>query len=409
MGHHTDNENLTQDNSFDSSLQTADCSPQSGRQTWAEVDLRALRENYLALCSLHAPADSKGKPNSSIPYPRVIPVIKADAYGHGVAEVARTLVEAGAKLLSVGTVEESVALRRAGITQDILVMATTWQGQESLAIEHRLILAVDRSENLESLNIAAGNKAVSAPVHIKVDTGMGRLGIRWDSLAPFLNSLQRSKHISLRGVFSHLSSADELDPAYTVEQKRRFEHALDEFYKAGLDPGEIHFANSAGHLYHETLRQWGSRTGIALYGYPPDRNRSPVKLRPILSLKTKVGPVRQVLPGESVGYNRRFTANRTTLYATLPIGYADGFPRRLSGKCRVIIRDRWAEVIGAVSMDMITIDLTDRPDVHEGDEVLLLGSGDKCSVTADTWAETLGTIPYEILCGIAARVPRIYV
>ncbi|MBN2318728.1 MAG: alanine racemase [Acidobacteria bacterium] len=401
MDNHTDIENVTKNNRDDPS-------PQIGRPTWAEIDLQALKDNCRKLCSLHSPSASESALNAPAKWPRIIPVVKADGYGHGAVQVTRTLADAGVKMFSVGIVEEGVALRQAGIFQDILVLSTTWQGQESLALEHRLILATDSGENIDRLDIAAGSKAVSAPVHIKVDTGMGRLGIRWDSLKSLLNSLKQSKHISLQGVFSHLSSADERDPAYTLEQKRRFERALAEFHEAGMNPGEIHFANSAGLLYHETFRQWGSRTGIALYGYAPDRDRSPVKLRPVLSLKTKVGPVRQINAGESIGYTRLFTASRDTRYATLPIGYADGFSRKLSGKCRVIIRDGWAEVIGMVSMDMIAVDLTDRPDVQQGDEVILLGTSTNCSVTADVWAETAGTIPYEILCGIASRVPRIY-
>ncbi|MBN2242882.1 MAG: alanine racemase [Acidobacteria bacterium] len=386
----------------------ANSSQQAGRPTWAEIDLQALKENYRSLCSLHSPALSGNGPGMPVPPPRVIPVIKADAYGHGAAQVARALEEAGVRMFSVGAVEEGAALRRAGISQDILVMATTWRGQESQALENRLILAVDSPGAVERLNCAAGSRDAAAAVHVKVDTGMGRLGMRWDSLKPLLDSLKKSKHISLQGVFSHLSSADERDPAYTLGQRSRFERALAEFNQAGLEPGEIHFANSAGLLCHEGFRQWGSRVGIALYGYAPDRDRSPIKLRPVLSLKTKVGPLRQIQPGESVGYNRRFTASRTTRYATLPIGYADGLPRRLSGNCRVIIRNRPAEVIGTISMDMITVDLTDRPEVQTGDEVILLGTAGGCSVTADTWAEALGTIPYEILCGIASRVPRIY-
>lgn len=401
MNKRTDTKQVNHNNS-------TDLSSMIGRPTWAEIDLQALRDNYRALCSIHPSSASDNTPDSSVPYPRVLPVIKAHAYGHGAYQVARALADAGVKMFSVGTVEEGVALRQAGITQDILIMATTWREQESLALEHGLILAADSIENLERLNAEAGNRVVTAPVHIKVDTGMGRLGIRWDSIEPLLNRLRQSKHISLQGVFSHLSSADEPDPAYTLEQKRRFEHALAQFHEAAISPGEIHFANSAGLLYHETFRQWGSRTGIALYGYAPDSNRAPVKLRPVLSLKTKVGPVRQILSGESLGYNRKFTASRTTRFTTLPVGYADGFPRRLSGKCKVIVRNRYTDIIGAVSMDMTTVDLTDRPDVQEGDEVILLGSSGACSVTADTWAEALGTIPYEILCGIAARVPRIY-
>jgi alanine racemase len=178
--------------------------------------------------------------------------------------------------------------------------------------------------------------------------------------------------------------------------------------EAGFRPKEIHFSNSAGMLYHEPLRKWSCRTGIALYGYAPGGGKSPLDLQPVLSFKTRIGPIREAQRGDSIGYGRRFRASGTMRYATLPVGYADGFPRSLSCNCRAIIREQWVEVIGTVSMDMITVDLTGRPDVREGDEVILIGSAGSCSITADTWAQALGTIPYEILCGISARVPRIY-
>jgi len=379
----------------------------AGRQTWAEIDLGALKDNYSNLRSLISSPENTHQ--SSVPYPRIIPVVKTEAYGHGTIQVARSLAESGTGMFSIGLVEEGVALREAGISQDLLVLSTNWLGQESVAIEHRLVLTVDSVRDMEHLDRAAGDKAVPALIHIKVDTGMGRLGIRWDSIEPLLDAFKKSKNLSLRGVFSHLSSADEQNPSYTLEQKSKFEYALGKVREAGLDPGEIHFANSAGFLYHEPFRQWSSRIGIALYGYAPDPERTPIKLRPVLTLKTKVGPVRQVHKGESIGYGRRFTATRTTRYTTLPVGYADGFRRSLTGRSRVIIRDRFAEVIGTVSMDMTAVDLTDRPDVREGDEVILLGASGGCSIAADTWAETLDTIPYEILCGIASRVPRIYI
>ncbi len=389
--------------------QIAVCPPSTERQTWIEIDLGALKKNYFKLRSLIEPEPPEG-PAQTIPLqPSIIPVIKADAYGHGVVRVASALADFGVEMLAVGVVEEGIVLRRAGISQEILVMSTTWQGQERLALEHDLVLSFDSATNLKSLDIAAERMSVSAPVHMKVDTGMGRLGVRWDSVEKLLDALKASERISLKGVFSHLSSADEEDPAYTMLQKERFEQALLKIRSAGLNPENIHFPNSAGFLYHESLRQWSSRIGIALYGYAPGMKRSSMELQPVLSLKTKVGPIRRAERGESIGYNRKFTAARTTRYATLPIGYADGLPQRLSGDYRVIVREDWAELIGAVSMDMVTIDLTDRPDVFEGDEVILLGSSGNCSVTAAAWAEILGTIPYEVLCGMAARIPRIYI
>jgi len=334
--------------------------------------------------------------------------VKTDAYGHGAAPVASALAEAGTKIVAVGNVEEGVSLRKAGISEDILVLGTMWQGQEDSALEHDLILSVDSAANLESLNTAAERKSTAAPVHIKVDTGMSRLGIRWDALEESLEAFKRCGSVSPAGVFTHLSSADEEDPAFTEKQILRFEGALSQIRDAGLDPKEIHCANSAGLLYHESVRIWSARTGIALYGYAPAPGRCPVKLRPVLSLKTRISSLREIPAGESIGYGRRFTATRTTRYTTLPIGYADGLPRKLSCNLSAIVRGKLCEVIGTISMDMITIDLTDRPEVREGDIVTLLGSDGDCSIGADTWAGTLGTIPYEILCGIAARVPRIY-
>jgi alanine racemase len=374
-----------------------------GRKTWAEVDLGALAKNYRALDSL---LFHSGSP--AIHRPRIIPVIKAHAYGHGMIPVAHALADAGATVFAVGVVEEGTILRQAGISQEILVMGTAWQGQESDALRHQLTLAVDAPESVHRLESAAAGLAVNIPVHIKVDTGMGRLGVRWDLVKPLLNSLQLANHVTIAGTFSHLSSADERDPAFTLEQIRKFECALHTVRESGLDPGEIHLANSAGLLFHERLRQWSARTGIALYGYSLDSQHSPVKLCPILSLKTKIAFIRMLEAGEPLGYNRRFTASRKTRIAVLPLGYADGFDRRLGGCGRVIVQDRWAEVVGAVSMDMITVDITNLPDVQIGDEAIILGSSAHCHIYADDWAEQLETIPYEILCGIAPRVPRIY-
>ncbi len=389
-----------------SKLQTPNSTIQTpeGRQTWAQVDSDALGNNYRALDSLLSRSRS-----STIRNPRIIPVIKAHAYGHGMVPVAHALADAGATVFAVGVVEEGTILRQAGISQEILVLGTTWHGQEADALRHQLTLAVDAPESVHRLESAATDGAANIPVHIKVDTGMGRLGVCWDKMEPLLHSLRLANRVSLAGTFSHLSSADELDPAFTQEQIRRFECALDAIRESNLDPGEIHFANSSGLLFHERLRQWSARTGIALYGYSPDSQRSPVELSPVLSLKTRIAFIRILEVGEPLGYNRKFTASRKTRIAVLPLGYADGFSRRLSGCGRVIVQDRWAAVVGAVSMDMISIDITNLPDVKIGDEAIILGSSAHCSISAADWAELLQTIPYEVLCGIAPRVPRIYI
>jgi alanine racemase len=384
----------------DCRLSTAHSALPAGRQTWAEVDLQAVVENFRALTSLLSPSRST---------PRVIPVVKADAYGHGMIPVARALAAEGVAAFAVGSVDEGIQLRQAGVSQETVVLETTWAGQETAALQNRLTLAVDTPECVHRLDMAARDLAAPALIHVKVDTGMARLGVLWNAMEPLLTAVRQANRLCLAGVFSHLSSADESDPSYTLEQIRRFEHSLSVIQKSGFDPGEIHFANSAGILFHESLRRWSARTGIALYGYPPNSRSSPVKLRPALSLKTRLGPIRPLAKGEPIGYNRRYIAPRDALVTTLPVGYADGFSRRLGNRGRVIIQGNWAPVIGAVSMDMIAVDLTDLPEVREGDEVILLGSSSNCRMTADEWAELLETIPYEILCGIASRVPRIYI
>jgi len=377
----------------------APCPLPTGRQTWAEVDLRALADNFRALTSLlAAPAGA----------PRVIPVIKAEAYGHGMIPVARALASAGATMFAVGIVDEGVRLRQEGISQDILVLATTWSEQTRAALENRLILAIDSPEGVCCLQRAQKEALLPASIHIKVDTGMARLGVRWNKMQELLDAVRHADLIQVKGVFSHLSSADEADPAFTLEQIRRFEYSLSAVRESGLDPGEIHFANSAGILYYEQLRRWSARSGIALYGYHPDPQRGSLKLRPALSLKTRIGPIRTFGAGEPIGYNRKYVTSRATRASILPIGYADGYSRRLFPGARVIVRKMWAPVIGAVSMDMIAVDLTDLPAVREGDEVILLGSCASCRMTAEQWASIMETIPYEILCGIGPRIPRIY-
>jgi len=391
----------------------------SGRPTWAEIDLAALAENFSTLRSLltiepqaRDRASTKHRATTgdcrvSIP-PRIIPVIKADAYGHGAIQVAKALAGAGATAFAVALVEEGVQLRQAGIAEEIVVLQGAWPGQESESIVHGLTTAVHSPEGIRRLDRAARALARVAPVHLKLDTGMARLGVSWEAMRTVVEPLLAAKHIRLQGTFSHLACSEEEDSTYTLEQIRRFEHALVSLRNAGLDPGEVHLANSAGLLYFNCLRGLSARPGIALYGYPPAPHRSPVKLKEVLTLKTRIGRLHTIEPGSTIGYNQRFKASRVTRAATLPIGYADGYRHRLTGRGRVIIRDQWSEVLGSVAMDMIVVDVTEIPGAAEGDEVMLLGSSPRCQVTALDWAEVLGTISYEVLCSISPRVPRIY-
>jgi alanine racemase len=377
----------------------------AGRPTWAEVDLGALRRNYRAL-----KARLGGSPDSQLAmeHPRLIPVIKADAYGHGAVPVANALATEGASAFAVAIVEEAVVLRRAGIGGQILVLEGAWPGQEPEVVEHGLEAAVFSPEALTRLDVEARRRRREVRVHIKVDTGMARLGIAWDRIGVLLSQLQRARHAKIAGVFSHLACAEEADSSFTTEQLRRFRSALAAVRASGFDPGEIHLANSAGLLYVDSLSASSARAGIALYGYPPAPERCPLALERVLTWKTRLGRLHSIQPGESVGYNRRFRASRVTRAATLPVGYADGYRRSLSGQGRVIVRDRWADVLGAVSMDLIVVDVTGIPDVREGEEAVLLGETNSCRFDAESWATLLGTIPYEVLCCISPRVPRIY-
>ena len=381
--------------------------------TWAEIDLRALVENYRALSALlESPSVSATQPpivnrQSSI-VNRLIPVIKADAYGHGAVPVARALLGAGAQILAVGMVEEGIALRDAGIPAEILVLGGAWPGQEREALRCRLTPAIHSSEGVARLERAARETEAQVRVHLNLDTGMSRLGIPWDGMDPVLEALAKTTRLVLAGTLSHLACAEEEDPSFTQEQIRRFHHVVARLEARGLNPGELHLANSAGLLFHAELRAHSARPGIALYGYAPAPARCPIALQPSLSLKSTVCQIHTLSPGTSVGYNRLFVAPRVTRAATLPIGYADGYRRSLAGKANAIVRDRKVPVLGSVNMDMIVIDVTDVADVREGDEVILLGSSAGCRIDAAAWAELLGTNPYEILCGIGPRVPRIY-
>ncbi len=397
--------------------------PPAGRPTWAEIDLGALLHNFRVLdsllksdCGLRI-ADCELEPvpdaplvtrHSSLVAPRLIPVLKADAYGHGAVQVARALAGAGASCLAVAIIEEGVELREAGIEQEIMVLEGCWPGQEEAALNHRLVPAVHSPEGIRRLERAARPAERPVRVHIKIDTGMNRLGVPWDRLNPVLDALQESTAVRLAGVFSHLACAEEEDTSFTVEQTARFHQAVSYIRDRGVNPGELHLANSAGLLYHPSLRTMSGRPGIALYGYPPDPRRCPVSLTPPLSLKSRIGRIQTIPAGASVGYNRSFVALRATRIATLPIGYADGYRRSLAGKGQVIVRDRLVPVLGSVNMDMIVIDITDLAEVEGGEDAILLGSSPHYKVDAASLAQCLGTSPYEILCGISARVPRIY-
>ncbi|HEX9630705.1 MAG TPA: alanine racemase [Pyrinomonadaceae bacterium] len=371
------------------------------RPTWAGINLDALAANF------HLVQDHVG------PGVSVMAVVKANAYGHGAVECARRLEREGANWFGVALPEEGIELRNAGITRQILCLAGFWEGQAELCLQHALVPVVYRLDMLETIDRAALERSVIADVHLKIDTGMGRLGVRFDEVADLAHELQRFKNIRIDGLMTHFAAADEpsCEPL-TDDQVKRFHNAVAAFRVLGYDPTFVHLANSAG-IFAEP-ESWGNmvRPGGVLYGLwrdilsPSDRE---LDFHPVMSLHSRISLLKWVPQGETVGYGCTFEASRKTLVATIPIGYDDGYPRGLSNRSHALIRGVFATVIGRISMDLTLIDVTNVPDVKLNDEVLLMGESAGQSVSAEYLAKTAGTLSYEITCGIGSRVPRVFV
>lgn len=374
------------------------------RPNWAEISLSALAENYRVIARHLGPG--------------VTPccVIKCDAYGHGVIETARALEEAGAVWLGVTSTEEGIAVRIAGVRLPILVMTGFWRGEEEPLLAHDLTPAIATLEHVEAIERAAVALGLTrkVPVHLKVDTGMARLGVSLPELPALAARIAASPVVELQGVFSHLSESEVLDSPVAERQRADFERAIVLLADAGLQPRYRHLANTAATIARP--ESWNNmvRPGLALYGYNlkcegPGAAEAALPLRPVLTWKTRIIALRDIAPGTPVGYNQRWQTSRPTRLAVIPVGYGDGFSRHLSRGGQVILHDHYAPIAGNVSMDLTMIDVTDIPDAAIGDEVLLIGRSPHCSIGADDHARLAGTIVYEILCGLSPRVPRVYV
>lgn len=379
------------------------------RPTEARIDLGALGHNAReARRILDAAAGDR-------PAPEILAVVKANGYGHGAVHVARALEavaeEVGIAWLGVALVEEGVELRRAGLRLPILVLGGSYEGTGYRELlDHDLTPVVFRLDHLEGLREAAGEGAPPIDVHLKVDTGMGRLGVLTDELPAFLEAAAEVDGIRIDGLLSHFANADLADDRETKAQVERFAAASAQVKAAGHAPTWVHLANSAAVL--SRLGALGGHTlvrpGLMLYGYPPSEAvaRS-ADLRPVLTWATRIVHLKRVPPGFKVSYGQTWSAPRESLVATLPVGYADGYDRRHSGGAPVLVGGRRCEIIGRVCMDMCMVDVTDVPDVALGDEVVLVGAQGEAEVGADELAERIGTIPYEVLCAIGDRVPRL--
>ncbi|HMF57004.1 MAG TPA: alanine racemase [Pyrinomonadaceae bacterium] len=372
----------------------------SRRPTWAEINLDALAANFREVRRRVGPRV------------KVMGVVKANAYGHGAVECARRLSQEGAEWLGVALPEEGFELRSAGLAQPILCFGGFWPGQEQSCILNNVVAVVYRIDMVEAMDRAARALGVVTDIHVKIDTGMGRLGVRFDEAREFADTIRGFKNIRVDGLMTHFAAAD--DPAhdrFTEEQTRRFHDAVAVFRERGWNPTYEDLANSAGIFGHPA--SWGSmvRPGGVLYGLwrdvlPP--LSEPASFQPVMNLRTRIELIKRVHRGEAIGYGCTFEAAREMTIATLPIGYNDGYARRLSNRGRVILRNQFAPVVGRISMDLTIMDVTDVPGAKVGDVVTLMGSDGELSISAEEVAEQAGTLSYEITCGISSRVPRVY-
>jgi alanine racemase len=373
------------------------------RPTWAEIDLNQLAANFKQV---------KQRVGTAA---RIMAIVKANAYGHGALECARRLAAEGADWFGVALPEEAIQLRDAGIAQPVLCLAGFWPGQAAACIQHRLTPVIYRVDMLEALNQVATEAGVIADVHVKVDTGMGRLGVRFDQLNDLVEALDRFKNVRVDGLMTHLAAADDAAcKPLTLDQIHRFDEAVTVFREHGYRPTHLHLANSAGVYGHR--ESWGNmvRPGGVLYGLWRDvlpLSVSNPQLSSVMSLYTRIIMLKWVPSGETIGYGCTFEASRRSLIATLPIGYHDGYMRGFSNRAHVIVRGLFAPVVGRVSMDLTLVDVTDVAGVQLHDEVTLLGWDRRhpdLRIRAEDLARIPGTLSYEVTCGVGDRVPRIY-
>lgn len=366
------------------------------RPTWAEVNLDTIRHNVTVLREL-------------APHAQFMAVVKADGYGHGAVPVARAALEAGATWLAVATLEEGVDLRKAGLSAPILVLGYIPPIQADTVVLYDLHPAVFHLDLV--LALAQWGRALmrQVPVHVKVDTGMGRIGVTPAGLVEFVKAAKTYPQIELEGVFTHLATADEPENDYAATQLTRFAEALTALRDAGFTPKYRHACNSAGLMLHPEGHLDMVRAGIALYGLAPDPSVIwPVELRPALTWKTRIGMLKTVEPGTPVSYGCTYRAQGRERIASLPVGYADGYFRLNSNRGEVLIGGRRCPVVGRVCMDQTLVRLPDDLEAKVGDEVVLLGEQGGEQITAADIARTVGTINYEVVCAISKRVPRVY-
>ncbi len=370
------------------------------RPVWAEINLDNLAHNIKEV--------RKYVDKNAL----VMAVIKANGYGHGAVEISRTFLDNGADRLAIAILSEGIELRKGNITESILILGYTPPTLYKKVIEYNLIQTIYNYEDAEILSNTAVELNKRVTIHIKIDSGMGRLGfLPKEKSIEDIVKISKLPNIYIEGIFTHFAKADEIDKSYTKKQFEAFTHIIDELEKKGLTIPIKHASNSAGIMEFPDYNLNMVRAGIMLYGfYPSDEvKKENIELKPAMTLKAKVSHIKIIPKGTGVSYGQIFIADKETKIATLPIGYADGFSRLFNGKAEVFINGKMAKVVGKICMDQCMIDITDIDDVIVGDEVVLFGYGEEGYPHIDEVARKIGTINYEIVCMVSRRVPRVYI
>ncbi|WP_242411886.1 alanine racemase [Cyanobacterium sp. IPPAS B-1200] len=377
-------------------MSNQDFNPQT-RRAWVKIDHQALAHNVRTLKGILAPET------------KLMTVIKADAYGHGAITVAKTVLESGADYLAIATLSEGIELRKAGINAPIMILgAINTLDEIKDIIQWHLEPTICNLEQGAIFAQALSDLGKNLSVHLKIDTGMSRLGTLWHETVTFVKEIKKSAHLEIKSLYSHLATADDVDSTVMNLQHERFKEAIKALKAHEIKIPMVHLANSAGTMVGKELHYDMVRVGLALYGlYPAPHLRDKVSLKPVMEVKTRITHIKQVAKGTGVSYGHSFKCDRPSTIAVIGIGYADGVPRLLSNKIKVIINGQYVQQIGNITMDQIILDITDFPDFKVGNIVTLIGEDRNLAINADDWANILGTISWEILCGFKHRLPRI--
>ncbi len=364
------------------------------RPTWAEINLDNLDYNFRQIRKI------------TNPKAKVMVVVKADAYGHGLVPIAKRLQERGADYLGVASIDEGIKLRQAGISLPVLVLGLILEKDVVPLFRYNLSVTVCNEELAKALNMKARILRKALKVHVKVDTGMGRIGVIHNEAVDIIRKIHKLRFVNIEGIFTHFAFAD-TNKDFTSYQIRLFNRLISELRKERINIPLFHAANSAGVINYPKGQFNMVRPGLVIYGLSPVGNNLGIKIRPLLSLKTKIVYAKKVPKGYGISYGHTYITKKNTTIVVLPVGYGDGYPRNLSNIAPVLIKGKRFIISGRICMDQIMVDVGDLP-VKAGDEAVLIGTQKGNKITTEELASLAGTIPYEIVCGLGSRIPRVY-